>query len=714
MQAVVLLGQHPALLPLAPSDGALLPVGGYPTIELTLRWLESAVSEIYVVTAGQADALTAYLQRAGWAGPARRGAAVHVVVAPGCTTEGEALRFVEQKDVIKSDFVLLSGSLLGNADLRPAMAAHLARRAADRQAIMTLLLHGGTLPPGEPGDCCLTVLDPLNQQLLRLEQGARTGSGGATLGTHIMGERNSVVVRLGVRLANIYICAPEVLVLLSDNFDYQSLTGDLVPGVLSEQELGSTLFVHELARGYVERISTASAYSGVVEDVVGRWAYPWVPDNSGDPQDLCRFNRGVYVDGTAAVASGARLSKGSMVGRGSIVEAGACLERSIVGAECHIGRGVALQGSCLHSGVRVDDNCRVSSTVLAEQVVVRSHARVETGVILAKRVVVDTAHCVPAGMHVSLAQHRTGSSVASDDELEWQEADDAQLAAAEAAAAALAAGGIPEAALNFDEHAVGPFGAGYAWAAAGSDSVGAQLPLLAGNQSPGSECDSEAEEFTKEVLGAEEPGLEEQSQGADQFNREVAETFLRCVKERISHDNAVIELNGLKIAEDRTFADCARYIFTTMLSLCLPAGPATRPEYRSLFPEGKVDPSSKEGCMELLRRINAQLRAWKALMQRFLRNSDDQVELLLTFEEYCEEEGDFSSGENGSVFAPLFPQVVKLCYDQDLLSEEAILDWAHEKEHAGEEDRRFVDMCADLLAWLEDAEEESSEEEDSE
>lgn len=191
-------------------------------------------------------------------------------------------------------------------------------------------------------------------------------------------------------------------------------------------------------------------------------------------------------------------------------------------------------------------------------------------------------------------------------------ADDAQLAAAEAAAAALAAGGIPEAALNFDEHAVGPFGAGYAWAAAGSDSVGAQLPLLAGNQSPGSECDSEAEEFTKvgarkpvtvlggvqkaavrnearrlpraaslpavrpsyamcmclsgvvcclqEVLGAEEPGLEEQSQGADQFNREVAETFLRCVKERISHDNAVIELNGLKIAEDRTFADCARCV----------------------------------------------------------------------------------------------------------------------------------------------------------
>lgn len=43
------------------------------------------------------------------------------------------------------------------------------------------------------------------------------------------------------------------------------------------------------------------------------------------------------------------------------------------------------------------------------------------------------------------------------------------------------------------------------------------------------------------------------------FKREVAETYLRCVKEHISHDNVVIELNGLKIAEDRTFADCARW-----------------------------------------------------------------------------------------------------------------------------------------------------------
>ena len=53
-------------------------------------------------------------------------------------------------------------------------------------------------------------------------------------------------------------------------------------------------------------------------------------------------------------------------------------------------------------------------------------------------------------------------------------------------------------------------------------------------------------------------------------------------------------------------------------------------------------------------------------------------------------------------------QIVKLCYDHDLLSEDSILEWAHEKENAVSEDRRFVNMCSDLLLWLEDAEEEST------
>lgn len=159
------------------------------------------------------------------------------------------------------------------------------------------------------------------------------------------------------------------------------------------------------------------------------------------------------------MAPGSTISKGSLVGRGSTVEAGARLDRCAVGGDCHIGRGAVLQSSCLHAHVRVDDGCQVASALLADHVVVRSHAKLEVrlglqlgvhlladtaqlcpshiavrhashcasllpcceqaGVVLAKRVVIDTAHTVPAGTTVSLAQQSQGGSTGSDEETDW-------------------------------------------------------------------------------------------------------------------------------------------------------------------------------------------------------------------------------------------------------------------------------------------------------
>ena len=59
-------------------------------------------------------------------------------------------------------------------------------------------------------------------------------------------ERDTVQLRLDLADAEIYICAPEVLLLFSDNFDYQMVRRDFITGVLSEEELGNKLYIHEL------------------------------------------------------------------------------------------------------------------------------------------------------------------------------------------------------------------------------------------------------------------------------------------------------------------------------------------------------------------------------------------------------------------------------------------------------------------------------------
>lgn len=144
----------------------------------------------------------------------------------------------------------------------------------------------------------------------------------------------------------------------------------------------------------------------------------------------------------------------------------------------------------------------------------------------------------------------------------------------------MAAGGIPEVSIAFDEDVVGSFGAGFAWHGPADERLLAQQVTHDGDSEAGDfmqvqyvptkamcfHCHAGCKALSlprsrmnlQDASTVDDAGHDDQGIPVDQFKREVAETFLRCIKERISHDNAVIELNGLKIAEDRTFADCAR------------------------------------------------------------------------------------------------------------------------------------------------------------
>lgn len=61
------------------------------------------------------------------------------VVSPGCLSAGDALRAIDQKDIIKGDFVLLTADTVANFDLGPALSLHKARREKDKNAIMTMV-----------------------------------------------------------------------------------------------------------------------------------------------------------------------------------------------------------------------------------------------------------------------------------------------------------------------------------------------------------------------------------------------------------------------------------------------------------------------------------------------------------------------------------------------------------------------------------------------
>ena len=98
--------------------------------------------------------------------------------------------------------------------------------------------------------------------------------------TTFFSERDKLSLRYDLADCGIYICAPEVLMLFSDNFDFQHIQRDFIHGILSEEELGNKLFVHELCGEYGAVLGNLRAYAAVSRDVLMRWLHPLTPDSN--------------------------------------------------------------------------------------------------------------------------------------------------------------------------------------------------------------------------------------------------------------------------------------------------------------------------------------------------------------------------------------------------------------------------------------------------
>lgn len=75
-----------------------------------------------------------------WSHPASGLKITPIATDPACFAPGEALRDVYTHGVITSDFILVFGDLVSNVRLDEVVRAHKARRRADKEALMTIVV----------------------------------------------------------------------------------------------------------------------------------------------------------------------------------------------------------------------------------------------------------------------------------------------------------------------------------------------------------------------------------------------------------------------------------------------------------------------------------------------------------------------------------------------------------------------------------------------
>ncbi|KAK8532119.1 hypothetical protein V6N13_131461 [Hibiscus sabdariffa] len=671
----------------------LLPLVNIPMIDYTLAWLESAgVEEVFVFCCAHSKQVIDYLESSQWS--SQPNFSVATIESHNSISAGDALRLIYERNVIHGDFVLISGDTVSNMLLTQALQEHKERKKKDANAIMTMVVKQSKPSPitqqSRLGtDELFMAINPVTKQLLCYEDKAEYSKGFISLDKTLIADNPSIILHNDKQDCYIDICSQEVLSLFTDNFDYQHLRRHFVKGLLVDDIMGYKIFTHEIHSSYAARIDNFRSYDTISKDIIQRWTYPFVPDVLCGSTAIKVERQGTYRASDVTLSRSAHVGSFTFIGQGTKIGNDTKISHSVVGKGCTIGSNVTIEGSYIWNNVTIEDGCQLRNAIVCDGVIMKSGAVLQPGVILSFKVVVGHQFVVPAYSKVSLLQQPTQQD--SDEELEYA---DSTSGTGELQSEKLNGDIAPD--LSETASELGTGGVGYIWSVfegVQDEEWRHSVAPIPTDKLVKLMLDEDEEQLTQDgnVLsasgelkadsddnGSEDENNEDSRDDYVFFEKEVEATFLRAVHENVKVDHAVLEVNALRLSYNMASVDCAGAIFYSMMKLAVE--------------------SPHSSASELLKNAAEMITKWQKLLKSFLHDIDEEIEVILKFEEMCL--------ESAKEFAALFPQVLHLLYDKEILQEDAILRWADEKEGADESDKVFLKRSEKFIQWLKEAEEE--------
>lgn len=295
-----------------------------------------------------------------------------------CRSFGDVIRHLDACALIRSDFVLLWGNVVGKLPLLPLMKRFKSLRQKDRGTAMTLIYQRGDSDSGQT-----LVLDSDTGRVLFHNK----DKSGINLPLQLVLDQ-TVNVRRDLFDTNIAICSTDVPPLFADNFDFQT-KDDFVKGLLINEEiLNSTLYVHIIGDEghYVNEVFDWPSYQNVSHDILHRWTYPQVPEIM-DKYSLRYGN--VYFGEDLKIALTSHIGNDSVLGSGSILGGNTRILASVIGKKCTIGSNVVIEHSYLFNGVTLEDDSVVRYSVIGENCTIKRNSKLSDSCILGKEVLIE-------------------------------------------------------------------------------------------------------------------------------------------------------------------------------------------------------------------------------------------------------------------------------------------------------------------------------------
>lgn len=297
------------------------------------------------------------------------------------------MRDLDKRSILVNDFVVVYGDVVSNLPLESAIVAHRARRAADKNAIMTMVLReaGTKHRTKAQGTLPVFVIDPFKDRCLHYEQMHPRQTGRhIDIDADIVSSHQDLEIRQDLIDCGIDICTPDVLALWSDNFDYEAPRRGFLHSVLKDYELnGKTIHTHIVNDHYAARVRNLHAYDSVTKDILSRWAYPLCPDSNLLRGQAYRLQKGnIYKEDGVILARSCVINRRTVLGKDSSIGEGSAISNSVIGRGCIIGRNVTIDGAYIWDDAAVGDGSVVNEAIIANEAVVGKRCKVEPGALV--------------------------------------------------------------------------------------------------------------------------------------------------------------------------------------------------------------------------------------------------------------------------------------------------------------------------------------------
>lgn len=384
-----------------------------PLIDYTLDFLETnGVQEVIIYTSNHTDQIENYIHGHPRWSPANKNnpfQSVDMIRVSDASSVGDFLRDLDIKGLCSGDFILVHGDCVANISLDAALAKHKARREANREAVMTIVLRENGSQQNRTtakGITPIFALEATTGRCLHYEEMNPLQSDHYAMLDPFIFEHEAVELRTDVIDPGIDICTPDALALWSESFDYELPRKNFLHGVLKDWELnGKYIYTEVVSEGYAARANNLQMYDAITRDVLDRHTFPLVPDS-----DMIRGNSYVVQKDNVVREKGVEFESDttitkSVFGARTTVGSGSKISNSVIGRRCFIGQNVRIEDSYIWDDATVEDGSVIIRSVIGGSATVGKNCKIESGSLVSFDVMISDNVTIPPATVLSVLSH---------------------------------------------------------------------------------------------------------------------------------------------------------------------------------------------------------------------------------------------------------------------------------------------------------------------